>query len=83
MEAEWLEEWFKKEECEREEDPCIPYIDQPMSFVGLEEVRAQFLAIKAKIDTYLEQHVPLRTERFNVIFQRKPRTGQYDHPRDE
>lgn len=89
MEAKRLEEWFNKEACEREDywekdpDPCIPYIDQVMSLVGLEEVKAQFLAIKAKIDTYLEQDVPLRRERFNVIFQGKPGTGQYDHPSNE
>lgn len=83
-------------EQQKNEDPSIrneawaETIDQVMALVGLEHVKEQFLAIKAKIDTCREQEehlnmdtesderqqlVNIRTERFNVIFQGSPGTG--------
>ncbi len=52
-------------------------IDKLMALVGLEAVKAQFLAIKAKIDTFKDQEINLQAERFNVIFQGSPGTGKY------
>lgn len=50
-------------------------IDELMGMVGLEEVKEQVLAIKAKVDTCHRQGTNLSGERFNVVFQGNPGTG--------
>lgn len=52
-----------------------PSIDAIMAMVGLESVKAQVLAIKAKIDTAKRQCSPLEKERFNISFLGNPGTG--------
>jgi DNA replication protein DnaC len=50
-------------------------IDQLMALVGLEEVKQQVLAIKAKVETCKRQNTNLQNERFNIVFQGNPGTG--------
>lgn len=50
-------------------------IDEIMAMVGLEEVKKQVLAIKAKIDTCVRQGSSLAKERFNISFLGNPGTG--------
>ena len=85
-------EWERQKEenpaiCE---EPWAEEVDKLMALVGLEEVKARFLAIKAKVDTCREQEeslnevgdteqdhqVNVKTERFNVILQGSPGTGK-------
>jgi hypothetical protein len=43
--------------------------------IGLEDVKQQFLAIKAKVDTTIRQGVPLKDERFGAALLGNPGTG--------
>ncbi|KUJ17460.1 P-loop containing nucleoside triphosphate hydrolase protein, partial [Mollisia scopiformis] len=72
--GEWEQQ--KREDQEICDKKWAKPLDDLMALVGLEEVKAQFLAIKAKIDTCGEQNINLKTERFNVIFQGNPGTGK-------
>ncbi|KAF8252466.1 P-loop containing nucleoside triphosphate hydrolase protein [Wilcoxina mikolae CBS 423.85] len=47
-----------------------------MGLVGLEEVKQQVLAIKAKVETCKRQETDLQKERFNIVFQGNPGTGK-------
>ncbi|KAJ2919476.1 hypothetical protein MD484_g928, partial [Candolleomyces efflorescens] len=51
-------------------------IDEVMAMVGLESVKSQILAIKAKIDTCNRQNSSLAKERFNISFLGNPGTGK-------
>ncbi len=51
-------------------------LDELMLYQGLEEVKRQFLDIKSKVDICEEQGRDLNQERFNVVFQGNPGTGQ-------
>jgi hypothetical protein len=53
-------------------------IEELMELVGLEEVKEQILAIKAKIEICKWQGVDMEGERFNVVFQGNPGTGEVD-----
>ena len=73
------EEWEIQKNYENDEGEGVcesESIDALMELVGLEAVKAQFLAIKAKIDMFNDQQVDLKAERFNVIFQGSPGTGK-------
>lgn len=52
-------------------------IDELMGMVGLEEVKRQFLAIRAKIKASQLQQTNTTNERFNIIFQGNPGTGKH------
>ena len=74
------EEWEIEKNCRSAEGEEVcenQNIDALMELVGLEAVKAQFLAIKAKIDMFNDQEVELKAERFNVIFQGSPGTGKH------
>ncbi|KAK3291059.1 ATPase, AAA family protein [Chaetomium fimeti] len=47
-----------------------------MGYVGLEEVKRQFLAIKSKVNICEEQGRDIEKERFNIVFQGNPGTGK-------
>jgi hypothetical protein len=48
--------------------------------LGLEEVKQQFLSIKAKVDTVVRQNVSLKDERFGAVLLGNPGTGKdLDH----
>lgn len=52
------------------------HIDAIMEMTGLEEVKAQVLRIKAKIDVSQRQGTSVTDERFNVVLQGNPGTGE-------
>lgn len=51
-------------------------LDSLMSMTGLEDVKAQFLTVKAKIDTTQRQGTDLKKERFGVVLLGNPGTGK-------
>ena len=52
------------------------HIDAIMEMTGLEEVKAQVLRIKSKIDVSKRQGTSVTDERFNVVLQGNPGTGE-------
>lgn len=52
-------------------------LDELMLYQGLEGVKRQFLNIKSKVDICEKQRRNLKQERFNVVFQGNPGTGQW------
>lgn len=50
-------------------------IDSLMGMIGLEEVKAKFLTIKAQVDTAIRQNVDLKDERFGTVLVGNPGTG--------
>ncbi|KAL0570784.1 hypothetical protein V5O48_011178 [Marasmius crinis-equi] len=67
------EEWNRQK---RVEGARNKEIDALMELTGLEEVKAQVLKIKARIDVSKRQGVDLRDERFNVVMLGNPGTGK-------
>ena len=55
-------------------------VDAIMQMIGLEEVKAQVLRIKSKIDLTIQQNVSFKDERFNVVLLGNPGTGSGLHP---
>jgi DNA replication protein DnaC len=47
-----------------------------MAMTGLQEVKDQFLRIKAKIDTAVRQNITLNKERFGIALLGNPGTGK-------
>ena len=68
-------EWERETAKDRNLERRYPAISQLMELVGLEEVKAQVLAIKDKIQICGQQRVNLKKEKFHVIFQGNPGTG--------
>ncbi|RXW14679.1 hypothetical protein EST38_g11172, partial [Candolleomyces aberdarensis] len=66
-------EWQRQKSLE---GAFSPPIDEVMGMVGLESVKYQILAIKAKIDTCKRQNSSLAKERFNISFLGNPGTGK-------
>ncbi|RXW16619.1 hypothetical protein EST38_g9234 [Candolleomyces aberdarensis] len=66
-------EWQRQKSLE---GAFSPPIDEVMAMVGLESVKSQILAIKAKIDTCKRQNSSLAKERFNISFLGNPGTGK-------
>ena len=56
-------------------------IDTLMGMIGLENVKAKFLTIKAQVDTAIRQNVDLKSERFGTVLVGNPGTGKL--PKDE
>ena len=52
-------------------------IDSLMGMIGLEEVKAKFLTIKAQVDTAIRQNVDLKDERFGTVLVGNPGTGMW------
>ena len=52
-------------------------IDSLMQMIGLEEVKAKFLTIKARVDTAIRQGVDLKNERFGSVLIGNPGTGMF------
>lgn len=64
-------EWQKRYEgAENEALDCL------IPMIGLESVKQQFLAIKAKVDTVVRQGVSLKGERFGAALLGNPGTGK-------
>lgn len=51
-------------------------VDTIMSFIGLESVKAKFMAIKDKVDTSFRQNIDLKNERFGCVLLGNPGTGK-------
>ncbi|KAJ7650276.1 P-loop containing nucleoside triphosphate hydrolase protein [Roridomyces roridus] len=67
------EEWDRQKRVEGAQNDAI---DSIMGMIGLEDVKAQVLRIKQKIDVAKRQGVRLNDERFNIVFQGNPGTGK-------
>ena len=65
-------DWEYQKEFEGAENSAL---DSLVDMIGLEDVKQQFLSIKAKVDTLVRQNIPLKGERFNVAMLGNPGTG--------
>lgn len=65
-------EWQRQKDQENAHNPAI---DKIMEMIGLEEVKAQVLKIKAKVDTSIRQGTDLRKERLGLVLLGNPGTG--------
>lgn len=65
-------EWKRQKDVEGAQNNAI---DAIMDMTGLESIKKQVLAIKAKIDTSARQGSSLNQEGFNVVFLGNPGTG--------
>lgn len=65
-------EWQRQKDQENAHNPAI---DKIMEMIGLEEVKAQVLKIKAKVDTSIRQGIDLKKERLGLILLGNPGTG--------
>lgn len=72
-----------KTEWQRQKDQLNatnPAIDEIMDMIGLEEVKAQILRIKSKVDVSVRQGTDLRKERLGLVLLGNPGTGLFSHP---
>jgi hypothetical protein len=65
-------EWQRQKDQENAHNPAI---DKIMEMIGLEEVKAQVLKIKAKVETSVRQGTDLRKERLGLVLLGNPGTG--------
>ena len=68
------QEWQRQKDMEGANNP---HIDALMEMTGLEEVKEQVLRIKAKIDVSQRQGTSVKDERFNIVLQGNPGTGEW------
>jgi hypothetical protein len=66
-------EWERQKEQESASNDAI---DSLMAMTGLQEVKDQFLRIKAKIDTAVRQNITFNKERFGIALLGNPGTGK-------
>ncbi|KAF1835315.1 P-loop containing nucleoside triphosphate hydrolase protein [Decorospora gaudefroyi] len=67
------DDWEWQKEFEGAENEAL---DSLVSMIGLESVKQQFLAIKAKVDVVVRQNVSLKGERFGAALLGNPGTGK-------
>lgn len=65
-------DWQRQKDVENASNDAI---DSIMEMIGLEEVKAQVLRIKAKVDLSLRQGTDVKGERFNIALLGNPGTG--------
>lgn len=65
-------EWQRQKDQENAQNPAI---DKIMEMIGLEDVKAQVLRIKAKVETSIRQGTDLRKERLGLVLLGNPGTG--------
>ena len=65
-------EWQRQKDQENAHNPAI---DKIMEMIGLEDVKAQVLRIKAKVETSIRQGIDLRKERLGLVLLGNPGTG--------
>ena len=65
-------EWQRQKDQENAQNPAI---DNIMLMIGLEDVKAQVLRIKAKVETSIRQGTDLRKERLGLVLLGNPGTG--------
>lgn len=66
-------EWQRQKDQENAQHPAI---DNMMEMIGLEDVKAQILKIKAKVETTIRQGTDLKKERFGLTLLGNPGTGK-------
>jgi flagellar biosynthesis GTPase FlhF len=71
--SEARDDWAWQKKFEGAENEAL---DSLVSMIGLESVKQQFLAIKAKVDTVVRQNVSLKGERFGAALLGNPGTGK-------
>jgi SpoVK/Ycf46/Vps4 family AAA+-type ATPase len=71
--SESRDDWAWQKKFEGVENEAL---DSLVSMIGLESVKQQFLAIKAKVDTTVRQNVSLKGERFGAALLGNPGTGK-------
>ncbi|KAI1680959.1 ATPase family associated protein [Pyrenophora tritici-repentis] len=71
--SEARDDWEWQKNYEGAENEAL---DSLVSMIGLEAVKQQFLAIKAKVDTIVRQNVSLTGERFGAALLGNPGTGK-------
>lgn len=65
-------EWQRQKDQENARNPAI---DEIMRMIGLEDVKAQILRIKAKVETSIRQGTDVRKERLGLVLLGNPGTG--------
>lgn len=70
-------EWQRQRDQENAHNPAI---DKIMEMIGLEDVKAQVLRIKAKVETSIRQGTDLRKERLGLVLLGNPGTGAFFIP---
>lgn len=68
-------EWERQKRVENVTNDAI---DSLMQMTGLEEVKAQVLKIKTKIDTASRQSTNMKDERYGVVLLGNPGTGKFE-----
>jgi hypothetical protein len=71
------QEWARQKRVEGADNEAM---DELMAMTGLEDVKEQFLTIKARLDTCLRQRTDLRKERYGMTFCGNPGTGTFSSP---
>lgn len=66
-------EWGRQRRVDNASNDAI---DSLMEMTGLEDVKAQFLRIKARIDLALRQNTDMKEERFGMVLLGNPGTGK-------
>ncbi|KAK4983645.1 hypothetical protein LTR50_007102 [Elasticomyces elasticus] len=66
-------EWQRQKDQENAHNPAI---DKIMEMIGLEDVKAQVLRIKAKVETSIRQGTDLKKERLGLVLLGNPGTGK-------
>lgn len=66
-------EWGRQKRVDNASNDAI---DSLMKMTGLEDVKAQFLRIKARIDLALRQNTDMKEERFGMVLLGNPGTGK-------
>ena len=67
-------EWQRQKDQENAHNPAI---DKIMEMIGLEDVKAQVLRIKAKVETSIRQGTDLSKERLGLVLLGNPGTGSF------
>jgi DNA repair exonuclease SbcCD ATPase subunit len=67
---------FEWQQLKKLEGAKCPTLDELMDMIGLEDVKAQFLSVKSKVDTILRQNSSLKSERFSCSLLGNPGTGE-------
>ncbi|GAB7348917.1 hypothetical protein MBLNU459_g7605t2 [Dothideomycetes sp. NU459] len=67
------DEWEHQKKFEGVKNDAL---DELMDMIGLENVKDQFLSIKAKVDTAVRQCIDLKSERFGITLLGNPGTGK-------
>lgn len=73
-ESDSMTEWQRRKDQENAQNPAI---DKVMLMIGLEQVKAQILKIKNKIDTSIRQGTDLSKERLGLVLLGNPGTGMF------